>query len=166
MRSLIKGLKIYLFGSSRHRVSLLYSLSLKSRKTGLPRFASYLLYKLEKEHGVFIHRSAQLAKDITFPHPTGIVIGSGVIIERNVTIYQQVTLGGARKGDYSKNNYPFVCKNTTIYAGAKILGKIRIGENCVIGANAVVTKDVPDNHVATGIPARIRPLPNVNEILQ
>lgn len=73
------------------------------------------------------------------PHPQGIFLNSKAVIEENVAIFQQVTLGEWR------NHAPIVKRNTAIYAGAKLFGEITIGENCKIGANAVVNADVPAN---------------------
>ena len=68
----------------------------------------------------------------------------------NCWINQQVTIGAT-----DKNDYPVIGDNVHILAGALVLGNIRIGNNAVIGAGAVVTKDVPDNCVVVGNPARI-----------
>lgn len=78
-----------------------------------------------------------------FPHGlNGIVISPFAHIGKNCRIFHQVTIGD----DYRKaENAPVIGDNVTIYPGAKIVGKIRIGNNCEIGANAVVVKDVPDN---------------------
>lgn len=84
------------------------------------------------------------------PHPTGIVIGDQVKVGENSTILQQVTLGTKTK---SGLDYPIVGKNAYLGAGSKIIGSVLIGENVLIGANAVVISDVPDNTTAVGIPA-------------
>lgn len=68
---------------------------------------------------------------------------------KNCTIFQQTTIGATEKGT------PTLGDNVTIYCGAKVLGNISIGNNVVIGANAVVVKDVPDNVVVAGVPAKI-----------
>lgn len=81
------------------------------------------------------------------PHPNGIVIHPGSIIGPNCLIFQQVTIGEHRDG------LPTIGGHVDIGAGAKILGSIRIGEHVLIGANAVVVKDVPDHCVAMGVPA-------------
>lgn len=97
---------------------------------------------------------ATIGKGVKFPHPLGIVIGDGVIIRDNVKIWQQVTLGSHGKPD-EKLKYPIIEENVKIFAGAKIFGGITIAEKAVIGANAVVYKNVPENCLAVGIPARI-----------
>lgn len=115
-----------------------------------------MLLRLEKVYGVCIGKTARLGRNLKLRHPVGIVIGDGVEIGDNVTIYQQVTLGGARIGDGKLGNYPSVGDGTVIFTGAKIIGGIAVGKNCVIGANAVVTENVPDNHIAVGVPAKNR----------
>lgn len=67
----------------------------------------------------------------------------------NCTVYQQVTVG------FSHGKRPIIGNNVTIYAGAKVLGGVKIGDNSVVGANAVVVKDVPENAVVAGIPAKV-----------
>lgn len=67
----------------------------------------------------------------------------------NCIIYQQVTIGA------TKNGCPQIGDNVTIYCGAKIIGNVIIGDNAVVGANAVVTKDVPSNAVVAGVPAKV-----------
>lgn len=82
----------------------------------------------------------------SLPHPYGIIIHSQARIGRGVTIMQQVTIGGKHGSDQA----PVIDDNVYIGAGAKVLGGIRIGLGAVIGANAVVTKDVPAGAIAVG----------------
>lgn len=81
----------------------------------------------------------------------GIVIHKRSIIGNNVNIGTNVTIGGTS----GKFRVPEIGDNTIISSGAKIIGEIKVGSNCVIGANAVVIKDIPDNCLAVGIPAKI-----------
>lgn len=82
---------------------------------------------------------------------------------------QQVTLGGnlgkIRTYNGKRFSYPIIGKNVFIGPGVKIIGAVIIGDNAQIGANAVVTKDVPDNGVAVGIPAKVIKILNNDEIL-
>ena len=106
-----------------------------------------------------IYNYAQLKKQkTTFPHLVGIVISRAATIGNNCTIYQNVTIGSKnyKEGDgKTKSNYPTIGDNSIIYAGAVIVGPVTIGKNCVIGANSVVTSDIPDNSIAVGAPAKV-----------
>jgi len=81
----------------------------------------------------------------------GIVVHARTVIGKNCMIGQGVTIGG-KSGWYE---VPVIGNNVEINAGARILGPVRIGNNVIIGANAVVVKDVPDNCIVAGIPAKI-----------
>ena len=97
------------------------------------------------------------------PHGlNGIIISPNVHIGKNCTIFHQVTIGN----DYRDvNNIPIIGDNVTIYPGAKIVGKVIIGNNVEIGANTVVTKDVPsDTLVVTGSVRVIKRMRRENEL--
>lgn len=86
-------------------------------------------------------------RDIQMPHPYGIIIHSKTVIGQHVTIMQQVTLGGSQVGI---NEAPVIEDFVYIGAGAKVLGNVRIGHHAVIGANAVITRDVPAGATVVG----------------
>lgn len=91
--------------------------------------------------------------DVIFRHPLGIVIGGGAELSNGVIIHQNVTFGAARFDPVERRGLPckqIVGENTIVCAGAKVLGDVVIGKNCIIGANAIVTKDIPDNTVVVG----------------
>ncbi len=97
-----------------------------------------------------IYYTAVIGKNFTIFHGIGAVIGAGVVIGDNVMIYQNVTIGS--KG-WGYEGRPIIGNGVIIYAGSKILGDVTIGDNCTIGANAVVGKSFPDNSIVGGIPA-------------
>jgi serine O-acetyltransferase len=106
--------------------------------------------------GVEIHPEAYIGKRLFIDHGTGVVIGQTAIVGDDVTIYQGVTLGGYGKStDKNVKRHPTIMDNAMIGAYAQILGDIVIGKHSKIGANSVVTSDIPDNATAIGSPARI-----------
>tara|TARA_B100000029_G_C17075554_1_gene778539 strand:- start:18 stop:614 length:597 start_codon:yes stop_codon:yes gene_type:complete len=109
--------------------------------------------------GIEIHPAVTIGKNFFIDHGMGVVIGETSIIEDNVTIYHSVTLGGISPSIKSQEQigikrHPTLKNNTVIGSGAQILGPIVINENAKVGANAVVTHDVPSNAVMVGIPAK------------
>ena len=109
--------------------------------------------------GIEIHPKAKIGKNLFIDHGMGVVIGETSEIGDNVTIYHGVTLGGVSPSidsDKQRNvkRHPTLKNNVVVGSGAQILGPISIGENAKVGANAVVTKDVPDNAVMVGMPAK------------
>ncbi len=105
--------------------------------------------------GIEIHPGATIGRKFFIDHGMGIVIGETAEIGEGVMLYHGVTLGGQVLTQTKR--HPTVEDNVTIGAGAKVLGPITIGTGSAIGANAVVTKDVPAEHIAVGIPAVARP---------
>ena len=109
--------------------------------------------------GIEIHPKAKIGKNLFIDHGMGVVIGETSEIGDNVTIYHMVTLGGISPSINSDSQreikrHPTLMDNVVVGSGAQILGPVTIGKNSKIGANAVVTKDVPDNAVMIGIPAK------------
>ena len=108
---------------------------------------------------VEIHPAAEIGKGFFIDHGAGLVIGETASIGKNVTIYQQATLGGLTPSvdsDLQRNikRHPTIHDNVIVGSGAQILGPVTIGKNSRIGANAVVLKDVPENITYVGVPAR------------
>lgn len=120
----------------------------------------YCRKKLSEKYGVSIGRRAEIDRTVDFPHPQNIVIGNGVIIEKNVTIYQGVTVGIKNPKDYNPHEnqthlYPTIKKNTTVYANSVIFGNIEIGKNSIVGAGSIVNKTFPSNVIIGGNPGKI-----------
>ena len=115
--------------------------------------------------GIEIHPKANIGKNLFIDHGMGVVIGETSEIGDNVTIYHMATLGGISPSVNSNEQrnikrHPTLKDNVVVGSGAQILGPVTVGKNAKIGANAVVTKDVPENAVMVGIPAK-----NVGETL-
>ncbi len=109
--------------------------------------------------GIEIHPKAKIGKNLFIDHGMGVVIGETSEIGDNVTIYHMVTLGGISPSINSDSQrqikrHPTLMNNVVIGSGAQILGPVIVGENAKVGANAVVTKDVPNNAIMIGIPAK------------
>ena len=109
--------------------------------------------------GIEIHPGAKIGKNLFIDHGMGVVIGETSKIGNNVTIYHMATLGGIAPSINSNDQrqvkrHPTLSDCVVVGSGAQILGPVMIGANAKIGANAVVTKDVPENAVMVGIPAK------------
>ncbi|MBN2310239.1 MAG: serine O-acetyltransferase [Candidatus Hydrogenedentes bacterium] len=120
---------------------------------GREPLALFLQGRISQVLAVDIHPAARIGCGILMDHATGVVIGETAVVEDNVSMLHEVTLGGTGKevGD----RHPKVRKGVLIGAGAKILGNVEIGEGAKIGAGSVVLTDVPAHCTAAGVPARI-----------
>lgn len=117
------------------------------------RFLYYiarLVYRHQQvKYGIQIGHKLKVGKGFRIDHYGGIVIGESTVIGDNCTILQNVTIGK------NKGRNPKIGNNVRINAGAIIIGGITIGDNCIIGAGAVVTHSFPDNCVIAGVPAKL-----------
>ena len=109
--------------------------------------------------GIEIHPKAKIGKNLFIDHGMGVVIGETSEIGDNVTIYHMVTLGGIAPSINSDNQrnvkrHPTIENEVVIGSGAQVLGPVTVGCCAKIGANAVITKDVPEKAVMVGIPAK------------
>lgn len=102
--------------------------------------------------GADIHPGAEIGGGLRLTHTSGLVIGKGVRIGENVTLLHGVTLGGSARGWFDgayEDGFPEIGDETEIMAGAKVLGPIKVGRHCFIGANAVLARDLPDGEAFT-----------------
>lgn len=146
-------------------VSALFSVSLQTLV--LYRFAHYLdrykylqwlvmlvTYCQNVLSGCYISPKAEIGRGFRLPHPVGVVIGEHVVIGNDVTIYQSVTLGSHGKAG-QRRDYPIIEDAVVLFANSVIIGGVRVGRGSIVGANSVVTKDVPEYSVVAGVPAKL-----------
>ena len=104
--------------------------------------------------GVHLPRGARIGGGLRIWHFGCVVLHPSSVIGRNCTLRHGVTIGNRGVSDQA---VPTIGDDVDIGSGAKLLGAIRIGNRVVVGANAVVLRDVPDDHLAVGVPARVLP---------
>jgi serine O-acetyltransferase len=145
------GAEIVLLYSGMHAVWAYWvAFALWRRGARLPaRALSQLARALT---GVEIHPAAHLGRRIFIDHGMGVVIGETAVVGDDAVIYHGVTLGG--KSRTAGKRHPTIGDRVVLGAGAKVLGPITIGNDSVVGANAVVVRSAPAGSVLTGIPAR------------
>ena len=134
-------------------------------KAGFDLIARIISQTIRFFTGIEIHPGAKIGKNLFIDHGMGVVIGETSEIGDNVTIYQNVTLGGSSPSIDSERQrhekrHPTVGNDVVIGSGAQIIGPIKVGNNSRIAANAVVVKDVPENATMVGIPAKAVKLEN------
>ena len=103
--------------------------------------------------GIEIHPAATIGRGLFIDHGMGVVIGETAVIGKNVTLFQGVTLGGT--GKERGKPHPTIGDHVVVGTGAKVLGNITVGASSMIGANAVVIRDVPEHSTVVGVPGRI-----------
>jgi serine O-acetyltransferase len=115
--------------------------------------AHYLQSRVSEVFAVDIHPAAPVGRGVFIDHGTGLVVGETAVIGNDVSILQEVTLGGT--GKEQGDRHPKVRDGVLLSAGAKVLGNIEIGAGAKVGAGSVVLKDVPPCATVAGVPARI-----------
>ncbi len=122
-------------------------------KAGRRDFALYLQSRSSQVFQVDINPAVPMGKGIMLDHGTGLVIGETAVIGDNVSMLQNVTLGGTGKSD--QDRHPKIGNGVLIGAGAKVLGNIKVGDCSRIGAGSVVLKEVPPRTTVAGVPAKV-----------
>lgn len=112
-----------------------------------------ILDHYQYKYGISISYQTEIGKGLYIGHFGGIVINPQSVIGKNCNLSHEVTIGTSNRGQ--KRGVPTIGDNVYIGPGAKLFGAIKIGNNVAVGANCVVTKDVPDNGIVVGIPGEI-----------
>jgi len=142
---LILLIKLFLTNSPQNKIKIeLQLMYIFNKKNRILR--KYFQRRLYYVYHCDISEVSKIDVSVEFIHPIAVVIGSKVVVEKNCYIYQNVTIGS----NFNDNKMPYIKQGTKISAGAKLIGNITIGQNCIVGANAVITKSVPDNTVVYG----------------
>jgi len=158
---IIKDLQAYSINATPLSVILLskgfhamccYRLGVFLAKLKLTPLSFILTRIIQILYGIDIHWRAKIDGGCRIFHGYGLVVGEGAVIGKNCSLYHGVTIG--TKAEWTGEKMPVLGNNVKVYAGAKIIGQIKIKDNVVIGANAVVTKDILKSGTYAGIPAR------------
>jgi serine O-acetyltransferase len=120
---------------------------------GRKELALYFQSLASEVFAVDIHPAARIGCGILLDHATSFVVGETAIIEDNVSILHEVTLGGS--GKQTGDRHPIVRSGVLLGAGAKILGRVEIGEGAKVGAGSVVLNDVSPHTTVAGVPAQV-----------
>ena len=121
----------------------------------------YIQNQISTSFAVDIHPAAQIGCGIMLDHATGLVVGETAVIEDDVSILHNVTLGGT--GTEIGDRHPKIRRGVLIGAGAEVIGNIEVGEGAKVGAGSVVIKDVPPHVTVAGVPAVIVGRPKANQ---
>jgi serine O-acetyltransferase len=142
----------FLYFKGFHALTM-YRMAHRYWNQGRQLLAVHLQNRISEVFGVDIHPAAKIGSGVLIDHGTGIVIGETTVIEDNVSLLHEVTLGGT--GKEQGDRHPKVRQGVLIGAGAKVLGNIEIGNGAKIGAGSVVLDPVPPHRTVAGVPAKI-----------
>lgn len=141
------------------QAALLYRAGYALHRRGLSPVSEILLRISQLAYGVDLSYRARIGPGLVLRHPVGIVVGRDVVLGSRVRLFQNVTLGNRLSGSADRpDGMPVVGDDVHIFAGAVVLGPIRVGAGSVVGANAVLTTSCPARSRVLAAPARITAL--------
>lgn len=143
---------------ARFSTVFLFRLSSALRCRGWRRLSRLVHRLVLLTSGCDLSPKAEIGPGLLLPHPTGVVIGHGVVAGRDLTLFQHVTLGGRAPGDADAAGaaYPRLADRVVVYPGALVYGDVAVGSDAVVLGNSVVSRSVPAGVVVAGAPARAR----------
>lgn len=152
--SLVNKIKVFFFSHTYHMIILIrLGQILRSTPVLGGVMGTILEYIVRVVYSSDISSKATLGAGLNLMHGHDIVIGSNVIIGENAKVFNGVTLGN-KNTNTTDIEQPVIGDNVTICTGAKVLGYVKIGNNSIVGANSVVTKNIPENEIWAGVPAK------------
>ncbi len=128
---------------------------------GRRALALYFQSRISQAFAVDVHPAARIGAGIFIDHGTSVVIGETAVVEDDVSMLHEVTLGGT--GKQTGDRHPKVRRGVLIGTGAKILGNVEVGEGAKVGAGSVVLEDVPPHCTVAGVPAEVVGRPSVEQ---
>jgi serine O-acetyltransferase len=142
---------------------LAYRIAHRLQRTPLSPLGFLLTRATQIAYGIDIDPQARIAGGVIIYHGMGVVIGSGVMIASRVILFHGVTLG-IKRGGY-RDGFPMIESGVILGAGAKLLGRLVVGKNSIVGANAVISSDIPADSIAKPAPIHVTSRVAVREVL-
>jgi len=140
------------FAHPGFRAAALYRIASALRRARVPALPVLITSRAHSTTGAHILPGAKIGPGLLLPHPSGVVIGEGVVMGAHCTLLQGATLGERYSG--GDRSYPILSDGVTMCAGSIAIGGIHIGAGATVGANAVVISDVASGDTVVGAPAR------------
>jgi serine O-acetyltransferase len=137
------------------RATVLYRLQQRATSRGLTPLALAIASVNHTLHGCEFGLGCEFGPSLIIRHPTGIVVGSGVVAGSSCTLLHGVTLGELHADGSGDHLFPRIGNGITLCCGSSVLGDVVIGDGAVVGAHALVMKDVAESTVVGGVPAKV-----------